>query len=331
MSIPLNRFVAGVIGSFLLAFTAVPVLQAVVLPDDIANELEHLANEFLLQEGFELVDDIDSFTGEEWYTDERFPQWNTQSIFLPDSEMTPVQKAVMLVEHLEGALPHVRYLVTFRSVFAFRDDYSAPPQAHISVTRFNLGPDYRKDLAQYIDEEYLASEEAFGIGPAVSWRFVFTPVQGQNAYPVLVSRKIMSTDDAAAMTCFDIHCMSLALPEGPEAGLEEIGAPEHDMTVYEAGAILPYNSEMGHVAGVLGQLALGSSGYGEPVEGLLAGESPVTLVLSSGTGGQEPVAAGLLHETHLMDDAIAQMWHARLQWGDNIFWMRHIVYRPGRS
>lgn len=331
MPISLKRLVATALCLWGFAFAGMSALHAAVVPDDVAQKLESLTDQFLVADGYEPIADVDGLTDAEWYTESRFPKWNTQSVFLPDTDMSPVQKAIMLVDHYEGTLPHVRYHVAFRPEFVFTDNYTAPPHAHITVTRFNLGPVHRQDLVEQVGEEHLAPEAEFGIGPSVSWRFVITPIQGQNAHVVAASRKVLSTAQTADMQCFDISCMSLALPEGPGAEMEEIDAPEHDAQAHEAGATPDYNSEVGNIADMLAQMALGDSGYGEPVEGLSPGESPLTLVLSSGVGGQDPAAAGMLHETHIMDDAIAELWYGRLQWEGAVYWMRHIVYRPGRS
>lgn len=330
MKIHLERLVGGLACSLLLTLAGMAAVSAVVLPDDITEKLAQLKDSYLLADGFTRIQDIESLTEDHWYTNERFPEWNTESVFLPDSAMTPVQKAVMLVEHIETSLPHVRYLVRFRSEFVFNDGYSASPRAHVSVTRLNLGPDYRKDLVAEVGEAHLASPREFGVGPHVSWRFVFSTIQGQNAHLEGASRKEVADNEAALMTCLDIPCLSLDLPEGPLDGMEEVDAPEYDIQAHDADAVPAYNSRMGHIAGLLAATALGDNGYGEPVEGLAPGQSPVQIVLSAGVGGQDPADAGIMHQTHVMDDAIAELWHARVQWGSHISWMRHIVYRPGR-
>ena len=331
MKAHLQRFVTSLACSLMLAIAGPATVYAVVLPDDITEQLKELKDNYLLADGFTRMQDMESMTEDEWYTNERFPKWNTDSVFLPDSSMTPIQKAVMLVEHLEKSLPHVRYRVRFRPEFVFNDDFSAPPRAHVSVTRFNLGPERRKSLAEEVGEEHLASAQEFGVGPHVSWRFVFSAIQGQNAHLEGASRKEVADNEAGVMQCLDIPCLHLELPEGPADGMEEVDAPDYDTQAHDPDSVPAYNSSMGNMAALLAASAVGENGYGEPIEGLAPGQSPLQLVLSAGVGGQDPADAGIMHQTHIMDDAIAELWHARLQWGSHVSWMRHIVYRPGRN
>src|SRR5690625_5138596 len=115
----LNKGLASMLWALATACAGVAATQAVVLPEAVQEKLHGLANDFVQAEGFVPIEDVDAFTQEEWYTPQRFPSWNTDSVFLPDSDMTPIQKAVMLVEYLESELPHVRYLVSYRPEYVY--------------------------------------------------------------------------------------------------------------------------------------------------------------------------------------------------------------------
>lgn len=297
---------------------------AMVLPDALVEAINQATEEFVGAPGYTEIDDPSALSNEDWYSEARFPGMSDgSSVFWPDAAMPPIQKALMMVDHYEGALPHVRYQVRARSEFVWSEDHMAPPLALVEITRFNLGPLRRDDLRHSVDDAHLAPASVFGVGPHVSWRFVMSSIQGQLANIDAAVRREVDPDSAAAATCFGQPCLTL----DDITGLSEDDWQDADLPEDDAASV---QAEAGEVARLLAATAL-PDGYGEPVEGLADGDFPVQIVISKDVTGQEAMTTGVLHHSHLMDDAVSDIWTRRLQIGDLIQWQESVVYRPGRS
>src|SRR5690606_22162753 len=129
------------------------------------------------------------------------------SINLPDADLDPIARSVLLVEAYEAPLPHARYRIAYSMNVA--PDYPESRNDHVEVTRYNLGPTRRNDLKRYMPENQLANPEEFGVGPHVSWRFVLSPVMGMQAALLYASRTELSETQAQAADCLGEPCLSL--------------------------------------------------------------------------------------------------------------------------
>jgi len=308
--------------SFLLlsaaAFT-VPA-QAAVPDADAQQQIEANEERFLQVAGFTPAKDIDDWFDQEWYDEQRFPEANPSSMFQPDANLNPVQKAVMLVDHLEGELPHARYRVRWHTDFP--QDISMP-WAYIEVARFNLGPAVREDLVEAYGDT-LAPLEEFGEGPHVVWRFIMTPVQGQLAQVVSAAHRTLDDYSAQETRCLGQSCLTL----------DELAVADKEWEDFDNPLMPEFSPRQGQTLSpdqAAGLLALSNIGpeYGEPVEGLSRLEPYLELVVSKNVGGQEQVIQGGSHQSHLMDDSASDVWYRFWQMGDASGWERAFKHRRG--
>lgn len=299
--------------------------QARVLPQNIIEQLQARTAAFIKADGYTAVDG-QTLPGDDWYTPARFPGLGSgqASAFRPDHDLDPVTRMVLLVQAREKALPHVRYRVTYRLAFG-PDDYPNVHRAFIQITRFNLGPALRQSLLELADGNYpVAPEHVFGVGPHVSWRFVTRSLQGQRAAIVGASRKEISDAAARSANCLGEPCLSLTDSKGPDGDWRQPTLPQFKAPVYGAAdAAIPGPAR---VAEYLFSYAT-RNGF-EPAFGAFADQPQMVFVISKDVEGQDATINGLLHQPHLMDDAISDIWTRRLQAGpDAIDWRTLVVHR----
>lgn len=323
-----NRIVRPVVfvGTMIMAAS----VQALVYPDEIQKVLDQWDNDHVRIKGFAEVDDTASLFDDAWYASLDGGK-ASGSVFLPGADLDPVGLSVRMLEHREAALPHVRYRVTYRAEFVTPAGDQIEPRAYIEVLRFNLGPARRAELVAELEGVPIAAEEVFGVGPHVAWRFVVGAVQGRNAHVFRASRKELTEAEARLRACFEQTCLSLDDVQGAdETGWQTIAAPELGERANVPADADGARRSPGAIASEMFAEAMGD-GYGEPVEGLQPGEVPVTLVISRDVGGQDSHTSAVLHQTHLMDDALAELWTRRLQFDETVQWEHYPVYRPGRQ
>src|SRR5690625_3989500 len=79
---------------------------------------------FVSAEGFEQVasSEMDDAFDESWYQPERCLGMRGVLVFVPDAEMSPLERAVLLFDYLEGPLPHARYRVQMGADFSSMGD-----------------------------------------------------------------------------------------------------------------------------------------------------------------------------------------------------------------
>jgi hypothetical protein len=114
-----------------------------------------------------------------------------------DGNVSALEKALLLVDALEGTLPRARYMVRYGQVMG-EDSVSAGPVSFVTVERYNFGPVIHRMVVEEYGAENAADVEEFGVGPHVAWRIVTRPVMGQEAAILEVARKEISDDDAQA-------------------------------------------------------------------------------------------------------------------------------------
>lgn len=246
--------------------------------------------------------DVDTFGGSDYYTPQRFPHVR-DSLFHPDSELAPPVRALLLFQSREGVLPHARYKVTEQVDSGPRGE----PVSLVEVTRFNLGPAVRADLAQTALAEHLASAEAFGDGPHVSWRFVMTPIQGMIASLRHASRRELPAD--ADIDCLGASCTALDSSTGPDGDWQVRPAPQLPLsyTVTQDGVTHPARILATFIEGV-GE----TSDWPVPSND---GSPRLMFVLSHNPGGQVQNASGLGRNAVVFDDSIETQW---LRWQEMV-------------
>jgi len=268
---------------------------------------------FIQESGYTEVDP-DSLMTEQYYSVERFPSMAGQaSVRWPDADLDAMTRAVLILESQEADLSRVRYRLAY-SMYA-APDMPDEQQALVEVTRYNLGPALRDDLAQYVATEHLAPAQEFGVGPHVSCRFVMAPVMGMSAAVNWASRKEVPDHDARRADCLGESCLSLADPSGP---------------LVPASAWRTLGPSQLQAPGYRGHSASGVAKPARAVEELWAaiasdGMDPLpyheeqphfTVVMSFDVVGQDSAAQGLVRQALVMDDSISEIWTQRLEYAD---------------
>ncbi len=127
------------------------------------------------------------------------------SVFLPDADLSPATRAVMLVDLEEASLRHYRSWITVETREVRPAGAGGPvPVSLVSVERYNLGPARRARLVESTGSDRVAPPEAFGTGPDVAWRIATRPVQGMRADLVAAGRGVIERSGQA--TCGPVPC-----------------------------------------------------------------------------------------------------------------------------
>jgi Ca-activated chloride channel family protein len=290
----------------LLAALLLQAAGAVVLPDGVSETLQERAAAFVQAPDFAEADP--EVLQEQLRADERL--WSdaaADSVFLPDADLDPLAKAVLLVESQEAPLQHYRYLLTYL-LRSPAPDYPEAAHSYVEVTRFNLGPARHADAVSAYGENAAPPEEC-GTGPDVSWRFVFHGVMGQRSDVFAASRHELESGEAAGLDCLGEPCLSLAGPDLPAGEFPNAETPAFDESplyvsrAYEGGVALPVR--------VAAEMFSAVTAHGfEAAEGDSA-EPQLTLVISHNVGGQDENSFALLRQGRLLDDAISEIWGQR--------------------
>ncbi len=298
---------------------------AVVLPDDVQAKLSKRYDAFIGVEGFTKI--ASSGLLDDWYIPTRFPDQSTDSIARPDTGINAATKALMLLESRESPLPHVRYLITYRLDNA--PDFDGYANAYVEVTRFNLGPVRRVDVADSTPKGVpIAPAEYFGVGPSVSWRFVMGWHQGGVADIVRASRRTLTPAQAKIMDCLGSPCLALENPNGPAGDWQPMATPPTKPAAY-----VTQTNGIATAARASEMLYRHASAGQEQIEALAThGTKPqLTFVISMNVEGQDYSSDGLLHQQLILDDAISDIWTRRRDAGpDTVDWQQHVEYYPGR-
>ena len=236
-----------------------------------------------------------------------------QSAFAPGGDLTPLAKAVLLVEAVEGVLPHARFRLSYGLAMTDGSPGAAPvPMSLIQVERYNLGPDIHAQLEREHGAANVAPLEAFGEGPHVSYRFAMRPIMGRTADLVVASRAEPAEPDAP---CLGFHCQ-IAHGIGEHVvgwgDMESLDPPafqpSYEMT--RDGALSPA-AALDKVALQMGRAQirdgrLGWNGF-EPRE-TVAPTEPFAEAVVEVNLGQDNGIDVIFHDDHLMDHEVSAMW-----------------------
>ena len=136
-----------------------------------------------------------------------------------DAEISPIEKAFLLLGTQEVPLPRVRYVLRYNQAAVDGIALSL-----IDIERYNLGPTIREDTALTYGAKNTAGPKAFGIGPHVAWRFVTQPTSKTAALLLGASRREIDDREAATRSCLPRLCLSLDLLDGLAAWNEGISS-----------------------------------------------------------------------------------------------------------
>lgn len=247
----------------------------------------------------------------------------------PDEGTGPLEKALLLVETLEPALPRTRTMVRYGQM----TNEEGTPFAFVTVERYNLGPATRAAVAEAYGEENTDTPEAFGIGPHVAWRIVTMPLMGQTAAIMETARREIPEAEAATADCGDRGCLA------PDGTLDDGRAWEEAGIEVAAATAYPPSGAGGlsRPAHAMAELAI-AMGYAEDSDGrsywtgveqpeAARGTAPFLFGMVDDGLGQESAVDTVLGQTSLNDDSIAQLWMRRVEMPGAVFWMRDAVQR----
>lgn len=248
--------------------------------------------------GFTAVN-AEQLEGDRYYSAARFPKKGA-SAFHPDADLPAPVRALLLMDSHEGPLPHARYLISFQpTAEATTPDDT---RAYVDITRFNLGPAVRADLASSVPPEHLGQASIFGTGPHVRWRFAMAPQRGMAAGLEAVSRMQVSAQQAAGMDCLGQPCTRLESSEGPKGKwkpqrLAKL-APSFARATPQGTAPASVAEHLLHLMGEDAQRAVPFA----------ADAQRLTFVISANAGGQEQMTTGLARNALVFDDAVGMQW-----------------------
>lgn len=270
-------------------------------------KLEVNALGFIQAQGHVPVD-AEALTDDHYYSEENFPVTGSrQAVSLPDADLDPLTRSILLLEAREVGLPHVRYHITYSMDVSV--DVPEAQQAYVEVARYNVGPSRRADLLTYVPAGQVADSAEFGVGPHVSWRFVMAPVMGFRAGLVHASRKEIPDAQARAATCLGEPCLSLADPSGPSHGWKSMPSPQLEQPAYVG------TTALGVTGAARGMQELWESIAADGMDPLpYTPEQPhFVFVISLNIAGQEAALSGLAKQSMVMDHTVSEIWTQRYE------------------
>lgn len=270
-------------------------------------ELEANALQFTGAQNYVTVDS-DKLTGEHYYSAKNFPGVpNLPQLSLPDANLDPLTRSILILEANEPPLPHVRYRVTYSMDAS--PDIPEVQQAYAEVTRYNLGPSRREDLLMSVPDGQVADPAEFGVGPHVSWRFVLAPVMGMRAGLVYASRTEVPDAQARTADCLGEPCLSLSDPSGPITGWEPFTSPQSDPPPYAR------TTDFGVATAAFGMQELWENLTADGMDPLqyMPTQPHFVFVISVNVAGQEAGISGLVKQAVVMDDSVSEIWTRRLE------------------
>lgn len=241
----------------------------------------------------------------------------------PDHEASPLEKALLLVDTLEPALPRTRTMLRYGRMHG-----GAVPYSFVTVERYNFGPTIRQMVIEDYGEENTDKPEAFGVGPHVAWRIVTMPARGQQASLVSVARGEISDRQAGAADCGGRLCLAFEpLPED----LREWRETETTVDMTSAYAAKT-DDGVATPARIAAELAV-AAGIATVDDGRLDWRGPEQPEAARGTEpflflsidrdlGQETAMDAMLGQTLLNDDAVAELWNRRVEFPGTVSFMQ---------
>ena len=271
-------------------------------------ELEASALDFIQAQEYVTVDP-DTLIDSDYYSQKNFPTDSTRetSISVPDADLDPITRAMLLFESKEVSLPHARYRVTY----SMNASTEVPEARHnyVEVTRYNLGPARRNDLLGSVPDGQVADLEEFGVGPNISWRFVMMPVMGIKSDVIYASRKEVTEAQAQAADCLGSPCLALIDPQGPDMNWNSIPSPQLPAQVYSKNN----NFELTAPTRVIEELWASISSDEMDILPYNKKQPQFEFVVSQNTFGQNDSISALVKQFPVMDDSISEVWTRRIE------------------
>lgn len=240
-----------------------------------------------------------------------------------DHEASPLEKALLLVDTLEPALPRTRTMLRYGQMHDDRMTYS-----FVTVERYNFGPSIRRMVADDYGEENTDEPEVFGVGPHVAWRVVTMPVRGQQASLVAVARGEIPDGTAAATDCGGRLCLAFEpfpdeLREWQETEtVADMASPYETRTDDDVATPARIATELAVAAGIAA-IHDGRPGWQGPEQPEAArGNEPFLFLTIDRDLGQEIATDAMLGQTLLNDDAVEELWSRRVEFPGTVSFMR---------
>ena len=304
--------------------TAALLAAALLLPFSAhAADLNDVIETFIAEDGFERQD-VEAI-------DERLLAAfaaSSAGALRPDAEASPLEKALVLVDALEPALPRTRTMLRYGRMFDGDTPYS-----FITVERYNFGPTVRRMVIDDYGEDNTDEPEAFGVGPHVVWRIVTMPLMGQQAALVSVARGEIADKDAEATDCGGRGCLAF------EPFLEDLRHWRETETAIELAASYETRTadDVATPARIAAELAVaagiaashdGRMDWRGPEQPEAARDNEPFLFLTVDRDlGQETSMDAMLGQTLLNDDAVAELWNRRVEFPGMVAFMQAAVPR----
>lgn len=241
----------------------------------------------------------------------------SDSVFPASGQLSPLAKAMLLVEAEAGTLPRTRHHLSVRV-----ENFDAPPPndpgpvLFVQLDRYNLGPAIRAELVANAGADNVAPEAEFGEGPHVSWRFVMQRLMGHEA--ALIAAGFMQLDGAALeeaspaagslADCLGIPCLSTT------GGIDEVAVWQEMEAAAPDPSGLPYQTLAAGLpsAAALLDLATQEPPF-DPYGAELFGQGRVVAEFVIETGlAQEAVIDLAFRQGDLPDDSVAAVWQRLL-------------------
>jgi len=298
-----------------LAFIAAAVLVPAAA---FAADIDGTVETFIGEDGFEAQDVAT--------VDERLLAAFTAApaaVSRPDSEVSPLEKALLLVETLEPALPRTRTMLRYGQMLD-----GDTPYAFVTVERYNFGPTIRRMAIEDYGAENTDVPEAFGVGPHVAWRIVTMPLMGQQAALVAVARGEIADKDAEATECAGRPCLAFEpLPDDLHQWQEtettiDIASLYAQKTEGDVAAPARIAAELAIAAGIAASHD-GRMDWHGPEQPEAARHAEPFLFLSIDRDlGQETAMDAMLGQTLLNDDAVEALWQRRVEFPGMVAFMQ---------
>lgn len=231
----------------------------------------------------------------------------------PDSQMSPLEKALFYVELMEPPLKASRTFLRYGQITTDGED-GPVPVSFIEVDRFNLGT---------TDE------------PHVAWRFNFVPQKGMAAWLQDALRQVISPQEAAGSNCLVAGCLEAKVSTEGSFAWKAGTAPA-------GGWAVPYVSktESGHAVSAFAAAEMAVALNIARVDGedylwrgpeqpeAITDGSPFLFFLEDRGVAADGVNDAIMGMIRLNDHAIAEMWTRRTDDGKSVTWQKAVVGRP---
>ena len=236
-----------------------------------------------------------------------------ESAFAPGHDLSPLTKAIVAVQAIDGRLPHVRYHLTYgQGEATIAPDGTYDLVDLVEVRRFNLGPARHAETLSVHGADNTADIAEFGEGPDVVWRFAMRPLRGTAADILSASRAEI---DAPEADCMGFHCQiaqsiipHLADWDEPRSMEAPDFSPSYDR-LWQGAPSAPAVLDMLALTSRFAETGTGDARW-QPIEPRMMdtpGDPFVDVIIEVGLG-QAGGAEVMLYETNLRDDEWQSVW-----------------------